>query len=189
MHPCMNSSTWHKPRLSDINIRSVITIQVTDLSGKAAVKMQPLISPSSSPRRSCRHVPGWPPDHETSEDVDDERDMISTIGARLSTRLDELYTAHAVGSRGSQRREQQVVDRKPTHTRAPAPYVHVRGDRRAGQSPRQSPVSSVNPHEPWWVVSEATGVGWKAAQYLLGTIGTAQWLEIGSGCVSAVGTW
>ena len=64
MQPCMNSSTGHKPRLPDINIGSVVTTQVTDLSGKAAVKMQPLISPSSSPRRCAAVclVAGWPLD-------------------------------------------------------------------------------------------------------------------------------
>ena len=96
MHPCMNSSTWHKPRLSDINIRSVITIQVTDLSGKAAVKMQPLISPLCHQSESCRMMALWPLDHETSDVIARDWDRNSKIRRHCPMRLDEAYTAHAV---------------------------------------------------------------------------------------------
>ena len=91
MHPCMNSSTWHKPRLSDINIRSVITIQVTDLSGKAAVKMQPLISPLCHQSESCRMMALWPLDHETSDVIARDWDRNSKIRARHEMRNEESY--------------------------------------------------------------------------------------------------
>jgi len=116
MHPCMNSSTWHKPRLSDINIRSVITIQVTDLSGKAAVKMQPLISPLCHQSESCRMMALWPLDHETSDVIARDWDRNSKIRARHEMRNHLLYTAHAVGSRESRRCGQQVGRQTPYHT-------------------------------------------------------------------------
>ena len=123
MHPCMNSSTWHKPRLSDINIRSVITIQVTDLSGKAAVKMQPLISPLCHQSESCRMMALWPLDHETSDVIARDWDRNSKIRARWSTRNRVIYTAHAVGSRGSQRRDQQVCRQSPPTPPGMPPYT------------------------------------------------------------------
>ena len=96
MQPCMNSSTGHKPRLPDINIGSVVTTQVTDLSGEAAVKMQPLISPSSSPALSCACAAWWPLDHETSDVIARDWDQNSKIRRHCPMRLDETYTAHAV---------------------------------------------------------------------------------------------
>ena len=95
MQPCMNSSTGHKPRLPDIDIGSVVTTQVTDLSGEAAVKMQPLISPSSSPALSCACAAWWPLDHETSDVIARDWDQNSKIRRHCPMRLDETYTAHA----------------------------------------------------------------------------------------------
>ena len=127
MHPCMNSSTWHKPRLPDINIRSVMTTQVPDLSGKAAVKMQPLISPLCHQSESCRMMALWPLDHETSDVIASDRSTISKIRARQSTRLDELYTPQAADDHESQRRERALVPRNPnTPVTTRHPPLHTR---------------------------------------------------------------
>ena len=66
-------------------------------------------------RRPCWLLLSRPPEVETSEAAERERGRISKIRARLCLRLDELYTAGAVGSHESQTREQEVVLRFPTH--------------------------------------------------------------------------
>ena len=62
-----------------------------------------------------------PAEEETSEDVEDERERNSKIRARHSVRNEEIYTAGAVGARGSRRCEQEVVLRfvlaSPARTR------------------------------------------------------------------------
>ena len=90
--------------------------QITDLNGTAAEKTQPLISPFA--QSTCAEALGgclacwwW-----TSEAVKFERKTISKIRRHLAMRTALLYMAHAVGSRGSERCEQEVVHQKPSDT-------------------------------------------------------------------------
>ena len=73
--------------------------QVTDWQDNARgiiqIKISPLIlqAPSSPP------VPVWPLESWTSDDLEDERDMISKIRARQYLRLDLLYNFAQSGER------------------------------------------------------------------------------------------
>ena len=68
-----------------------------------------------SPRRSAAAVPLWPLRSETPEGVEDERERISKIRARPSTRLRAVHTTGAADGAESATREREVVDRKVGH--------------------------------------------------------------------------
>ena len=118
----MSSSPGHLTRLSKVGSGSQISTPITDLNGTAAEKTTAI--DQSTPvhlldvaHDGCLACWWW-----TSEAVKFERKQISKIGARQSVRNRLLYTAHAVGSRASERCEQEVVDQKPTHAPRHHPY-------------------------------------------------------------------
>ena len=65
---------------------------------------------------SSAHMLCWPVKSWTSDVIASDRSTISKIRARHDMRNHLLYTAHAVGSRGSRRCGQQVCRQKPYHT-------------------------------------------------------------------------
>ena len=67
---------------------------------------------------------------ETSEDVEGDRERISKIRARLSTRNHLLLTVMAADGRASATREQEVVGRKVGHVNRHPP-VREREDTRS----------------------------------------------------------
>ena len=68
-----------------------------------------------SPRRSAAAVLLWPLRSETPEGVEDERERISKIRARLYLRLRAVHTTGAADGAESATREREVVDRKVGH--------------------------------------------------------------------------
>ena len=68
-----------------------------------------------SPRRSAAAVPLWPLRSETPEGVEDERERISKIRARLYLRLRAVHTTGAADGAESATREREVADRKVGH--------------------------------------------------------------------------
>ena len=102
--------------MEDVRTLSQTCTQVTDLQENVRGIMHIKISPQQSIQRVRRMMACWPVESWTSDVIVSERSMISKIRARHRMRNRLLYTAHAVGSRGSQRREQEVGRQKPSHT-------------------------------------------------------------------------
>ena len=100
---------------------SVMTTQVADWHEKARELMPITISPLQSIMGGAAHGGHVASRSGTSEGTERDRDRDSKIRARLSTENHLLSTTHAVGSRASQRREQQVSGKKAPHTTRPGP--------------------------------------------------------------------
>ena len=92
--------------------------------GNAREALLLMNSPSSPPCTTSAVLALWPLEWWTSEAIASDWDRNSKIRARQSTRNRLLYTAHAVGERASQRREQQASGRKVPAATAWAPYQH-----------------------------------------------------------------
>ena len=87
--------------------------------------MDIMISPSAVHPRSRAVLALEPAGSETSEDVDDDRDRVSKIRARLATRNELVVTAMAADRRASATREQEVSGRKVGHIPRPPPVGYT----------------------------------------------------------------
>ena len=95
---------------------SLACTQVAVLQESARAFMHSMNSPLAVHTPTPRVLAMKPLESLTSEDVEDERERISKIRARLCTRLDATSTAGAAHSHGSQRREREVGRQKCLHT-------------------------------------------------------------------------
>ena len=101
-----------------------MTTQVADWHEKARELMPITISPLQSIMGGAAHGGHVASRSGTSEGTERDRDRNSKIRARLTVENHLLSTTHAVGSRASQRREQEVFHQKVGHTTRLYP-VHI----------------------------------------------------------------
>ena len=121
-------SSWYLSITRQDRMASLACTQVADLQESARAFMHSMNSPLAVHTPTPRVVAMKPLESWTSEAIEFDCDRISKIGARQSTRNHLLYTAHAVGSRESERCEQEVGRQKGGHTTRPGPVNVIFND-------------------------------------------------------------
>ena len=132
-----NRSNRRLPRSWPTATVSVSIMQASFMRADARKALLHMNSPCQSTMPTSAVLAMRPPAGETSEDVECDWVRTSLSQAYLSTRNRLLYTAHAVGSHGSRRCEQQVCRHFPTlMTRLPP--VHTLNHRQRLRWPVRS---------------------------------------------------